>query len=182
MKRTGPSRHFPDDEEFKEAFLNKQLYNSLRSKRVAYILYQIEAAIRDRYDEVETALALQMTVEHILPQDWNTCWPLKDGRKVPEDRLPIDPEMAEDMRERSEAVQKTGNLTLLTGAGNSKNSNLPFEKKKTRLFNDSLLRLNREIALETDWDEERIDARAKKLFEIAVEIWPSVHSRDREFQ
>jgi len=180
VRRTGPSRFFPDNNLLEEHFLSSPLYKSLRSKRVAYILYQIEAAIRDRYDEVETDLAPQMTVEHILPQDWQTHWSLSDGRKVPEDGLPVDTDMAEDMRKRSEALNRIGNLTLLTNAANSRISNLPFENKKKQLFNSSLLKLNQEIARELEWNEQSIDARSKRLFEIAKVIWPSVHSRDDE--
>lgn len=177
-KKEGSSRSFPDDEEFKENFLNKPLYKTLRSKRVAYILYQIESAMRDKYDEVETDLAPKMTVEHILPQDWISHWPLRDGKKVQEDGLFVDRDMGDDMKIRDQALQGIGNLTLLTGAGNSKNSNLPFDKKKTLLFKGSMLKLNREIADASHWDEDSIAARAKRLFEFAVKIWPSVHSSD----
>ncbi|MCH1483404.1 MAG: HNH endonuclease family protein [Alphaproteobacteria bacterium] len=154
------------------------MYKTLRSKRVAYILYQIESAMRDKYDEVETDLAPKMTVEQILPQDWISHWPLRDGKKVQEDGLFVDRDMGDDMKIRDQALQGIGNLTLLTGAGNSKNSNLPFDKKKTLLFKGSMLKLNREIADASHWDEDSIAARAKRLFEFAVKIWPSVHSSD----
>ena len=178
VRRSGSSRRFPDNEEFRDSFLNQKLYETLRSKRVSYILYQFESELRDKYAEVEIDLVPQLTVEHILPQDWITHWPLGDGRKVPEDGLPVDTQMAEDMRERSDMLQRIGNLTLLTGAGNSKNSNLPFGNKKALLFSKSLLKLNQEIAGKFEWNENSIEARASTLFEIAIRVWPSVHGHD----
>jgi len=64
------------------------------------------------------------------------------------------------------------------GAGNSKNSNLPFETKKALLFSKSLLKLNQELASQSEWNETSIEARASGLFEIAIRVWPSVHSHD----
>ena len=64
------------------------------------------------------------------------------------------------------------------GAGNSKNSNLPFETKKALLFSKSLLKLNQELASQSEWTENSIEARASTLFDVAIRVWPSVHSHD----
>ena len=62
-----------------------------------------------------------------------------------------------------------GNLTI-TGY-NPELSNRPFSEKR-RLFQDSNLAMNKEIAEEVEWGPERIRSRAERLAARAIEIWP----------
>ena len=178
IRRTGDSRRFPDNDEFRKAFMEQDIYEVLISKRTAYILYQLEGQLRDKFDEVEKGLLPQLTVEHVLPLDWIVHWHLKDGRMAPSDGIPLDSDMAEDMRTRNAMLHKIGNLTLLTGASNSKLKNRPFSYKKDHIFKRSLLCLNRKIAAMDSWDETVINRRSKDLFDLATRIWPSVYAQD----
>ena len=66
-------------------------------------------------------------------------------------------------------VHTLGNLTL-TGY-NPELSDRPFQDKRTYLA-DSNIAMNRDIAEEADWGPEQIRARAERLAERAIEIWP----------
>jgi hypothetical protein len=62
-----------------------------------------------------------------------------------------------------------GNLTL-TGY-NSELSNGEFATKRSR-FSQSLVHLNRSIALVERWDDHAIQRRGEELSELAVKAWP----------
>ena len=69
-----------------------------------------------------------------------------------------------------------GNLTLVTGSLNSSLSNRPFSEKKSGLFQNSLLVLNREICEYDTWDIPKIADRTSDLFAYFCSIWPSAES------
>ena len=74
-------------------------------------------------------------------------------------------------RARDRAVQRLGNLTILSQALNSAESNLPWSKKKPELMSHSLLPINLKLGAEESWDEDRVAARALELFAHAEDIW-----------
>ena len=74
---------------------------------------------------------------------------------------------------RRDILQSIGNLTLVTGSLNSRLSNRPFSEKKARLFQNSLLVLNKEICENDSWDLPQIEQRATDLFDYFRSIWPS---------
>ncbi len=67
-------------------------------------------------------------------------------------------------------LHTTGNLTLT--AYNSKLGDSPFDSKKHLLDETSNLEMNRWIADQPKWTEERIRQRAELLAERALRIWP----------
>ena len=69
---------------------------------------------------------------------------------------------------RNEWIDKLGNLTL-TGY-NSELSDNDFEEKK-RLFIDSGLRLNKQIAEYAQWNEESIKNRSDNLIKVCLKRW-----------
>lgn len=77
---------------------------------------------------------------------------------------------------RRDVLQSIGNLTLVTGALNSRLSNRPFSEKKARLFQNSLLVLNREICEYDSWDYPQVHQRGRTLIESFRSIWPSAKS------
>ena len=77
---------------------------------------------------------------------------------------------------RRDILQSIGNLTLVTGSLNSSLSNRPFSEKTARLFQNSLLVLNREICENNCWDIPQIDQRATDLLDYFRSIWPSAES------
>ena len=75
--------------------------------------------------------------------------------------------------QRRAFLQSIGNLTLVTESLNSSLSNRPFSEKKMRLFQNSLLVLNREICEHDTWDVPQIIQRTGDLRDYFFSIWPS---------
>jgi uncharacterized protein with ParB-like and HNH nuclease domain/predicted transport protein len=144
-------RRFPGDEEFRREFETRDLYH-FRSR--SYWLRRIENHNRKERVPVE-----EYTIEHILPQnpELSAAWRAELGDDW------------ENVRERR--LHTLGNLTL-TGY-NPEYSDHSFERKKTLEggFAVSPLRLNEGLAQVQRWDEAAIDARAKRLSNLACTVW-----------
>lgn len=147
------SRRFPDDDEFCREIQRKDLYNY---RNCRYWLERIEN--HGRKERVEVT---EYTIEHILPQnpDLSSDW-------------------KKDLGPEWEQVQKSwlhtlGNLTL-TGY-NSEYSDKKFSDKRDMVggFKESPLRLNQGLGQLDIWNEETIKDRAKKLSNLALQVWPA---------
>lgn len=147
MSRSG-SGIFPRDEEFKNNFVNNDLYN--KSHGISkLILYSIE-----KYRHKEVVSIDDLSVEHIMPQTLTPEWNIELGFKSHEiHRLYKD---------------TIGNLTLTNY--NTEISNKNFIEKK-KYYRESNIKTTREIAENEHWKEEDILNRANKLFDIVKEIW-----------
>lgn len=151
-------RAFPNDDEFKTKFKNKEIYK-LRIRN--YILESLE---NRNHKEPINIINDGYTIEHIMPQNPNlsTEWRnmlgpnWKDIQKI--------------------LLHTIGNLTL-TGY-NSEMSDRPFKEKQTMKggFKESHLRLNDNLVDLSKWDEYEIHNRAELLSEQAIKIWtyPSI--------
>lgn len=147
MSRTG-SGIFPRDKEFKNNFINNNMYN--KSHRIAQlILYNIEKARHKEVVDMD-----HLTVEHIMPQTLTPEWSIMLGSNAYE---------THDMFKNT-----IGNLTLTNY--NSEISNKSFTEKK-KIYSDSNIKITREIASAEEWTREIIIQRAEKLFEYVKEIW-----------
>lgn len=170
-EQTGDSFRFPRDDELSSAIGSRRQYGSQNQRRLRHILEEFELAARSPFDE-NTSIPDDLTIEHVLPDEWPEFWPLTDGRKVPLDRVTgVDESMRAAIAERDRTKHVLGNLTLVTGANNPSLGKLAFSKKRERL-QSSLLKLNQEIARETHWDEEAIALRSARLSTLALNIWP----------
>jgi hypothetical protein len=105
-------------------------------------------------------------IEHIMPQAWETHWPLPDD-------LTAD--------ERKASIQGIGNLTLVSKKLNPSLSNAPWfdidaEKlgKRSGLNANTMLMINRKLLddCKQGWSNKAIGARAEQLFVDAKDIWP----------
>jgi uncharacterized protein with ParB-like and HNH nuclease domain/predicted transport protein len=144
-------RRFPNDEEFKRELSVRDLYNFPRR---SYWLRRLE-----NHGRKERVPVNEYTMEHILPQNENLSakW-----------RAALGPEW---QRVQDTWLHTLGNLTL-TGY-NAEYSDRPFSDKRDMPggFRESPLRLNEGLgALET-WDEAAIQARARRLAELATKVW-----------
>lgn len=142
-------KRFPDDNEFKEKLLFKDIYN-LNNRN--YILGRLE-----NYNHKEHLNVEDFTIEHIMPQTPNDDWRRDLG------------ENWEDVYEKY--IHTIGNLTL-TGY-NSELSNKSFIEKRDREggFKDSHLRLNHYLTDKNTWNEELILERAEELINLSCNIW-----------
>lgn len=173
------SSRFPIDLEFNSSWINRPMYGSrLNPQRVRAVLEALEREKRQKFHETD-ALSNFLSVEHILPRDWEETWPLPDG-EFPTSHENIqaiytieesDTRIGQIVR-RNRLLNTFGNLTLLTRPLNSSVSNGPFSTKRQAMSDHSLLVLNREITSEVEWDEDKIETRSRSLFEVAKRLWP----------
>lgn len=143
---------FPSDIKFRENLENKDLYITLRNDTCRYMLDKIE---RNRSKEVPDIY--NATIEHIMPQTLSSDW--KDYLKKYGD-LNYD--------NHEQIIHKLGNLTLTKE--NSILSNNLFENKKTN-YKFSNYSYTRELSKYNKWTSKEIQARSKKLSEVATKIW-----------
>ncbi|WP_338586365.1 DUF262 domain-containing HNH endonuclease family protein [Clostridium baratii] len=151
------SQRIPDDTEFKRNFFENNIYN-WKSKNKLYLLERLENYNNTEKVDIERLVDQnELTIEHIMPQNLTPNWieMLGDNYKEIHEKY----------------LHTIGNLTL-TGY-NSQMSNRPFQDKKNieNGFNNSRLKLNKYIASVEKWDEEEINKRTERLFDIAKEIW-----------
>lgn len=168
--QTAESAYWPDDVQLRENLKTLRFYSVLPTKRIRMVLEALEDHKRG-IGRASSGAAEQrcprgtLTIEHIMPQKWETHWPLNAGE-------------AEENRRRS--VQMLGNLTLLTVKLNARVSNGPWlpvgenPGKRAALHGQSSLLLNSEIEniAAEQWSEEAIRVRTDDLISRILEIWP----------
>ncbi|WRA84538.1 DUF262 and DUF1524 domain-containing protein [Helicobacter pylori] len=148
------NQKFPNDFEFKDSFITKELYgrNKTKKKKTKYFLERLE-----NFDTKEPVNTQECTIEHIMPQTLNLEW---------------ERDLGENFQAIHEKYLNTiGNLTL-TGY-NEKYSNNSFQKKRDmeKGFKQSPLRLNQSLRDLEVFGEEQIKKRANVLADWALKIW-----------
>lgn len=168
----GDSVRFPSDQELEESILNLPLYKSLQQYKIRAVLEAIDQALGDSKSE-KLDLPKDLTIEHVMPVNWELNWPIPDGYDSdPDAKLAF-------TQQRSRLVHTLGNLTLITGSLNPSLSNAGWQAKRPELAKYSKLNLNRYFhpVHEGDdplaeWSEDTIRERGRALFKAAVSIWP----------
>jgi hypothetical protein len=155
------SDRWPEDEEVKQAWLNNPLYRGLVRKRTRMLLEALEHALRTGKTERLT-IDEKLTVEHLMPQDWEKHWPLPEARNSDDDLQGA----------RDCLIHTLGNLTLLTKKLNPSVSNGPWEKKRAQITKHSILRLNNVLVEQEEWNERLIRKRGESLLKLFKDVWP----------
>lgn len=178
----GDSTLWPDDELFKQAWLNKPVYDYLKNRKVLPILMRIEKKLLSSSQENITINGA-LSIEHVLPQTYKEeDYPLPTCAE--EDFIKKDEQIAKNKEIRWNLLNSFGNLTLLTQTLNSSVSNGPFhsytnakgvfvEGKRRAISGQSLLKMNSYFQKMTnvDWNEEQILIRGNQLFTMAIKLW-----------
>lgn len=162
----GDSSIWPDDQNFKNAWLSRPVYRQLGS-RTRLVMEAIDLQLRTSKQEGSYGNLSQLTLEHIMPQGWQEHYSQPDSL-TSEEKVKFD-------AHRENMIHTFGNLTLLTIALNASVSNGPFLKKHSEITKQSELRLNADLLNlpePLEWDENAILKRGQKLFDIASQIWP----------
>lgn len=155
---------WPTDDDVRAAFINNRFYNSFTQERIRLVLGAIDQQLQSENPRTEPASFDydRLQIEHILPQSWQAHWPIND----------LDPAQHElAVQQRSSALQRIGNLTLVTSHFNQGVSNLSWEVKRAELALQSGLQLNKPIAASEQWDESAIGHRAEQLATTACRVW-----------
>lgn len=159
---------WPNDDEWRRGWLGRDQYKGPRQPRLRYIFEAIEQAKRTSLNE-EIEIKSALTIEHIMPQQWRQNWPIY-GRP-PVDADGADPAYLARQVARDSAINKLGNLTLLTHSLNASVSNGAYPVKMPAVRSHSSLALNRELNSFDHWDEVAIAERGAALFDVARKLW-----------
>jgi hypothetical protein len=151
------SAAWPGDEALTKVLTTRQLYGWVNQRRIVMVLAAVELELR-KSNKVEDIYSLpaNLTIEHVMPQQWREHWPIDGG----------------DEDTRDAKVQLLGNLTMTSGPLNSSLSNAPWSTKRPALVKHSLLLLNQEITTHDDWNEQTTDARGAWLSQLICQLWP----------
>lgn len=165
LKKDGPSVDWPNDKEFSRAWLEEPVYQTMKATKCRMVLYAIERKMLSPTPDAIT-IAENLTVEHVLPQEWEPTWP-----------KPHESETQQSLEEtaierRYRLLHSLGNLTLLTSPLNSLVSNGHYDKKLPEIAEQSGLQLNKHFQKTQNWDEGEIQERGRILLEDAKKIWP----------
>ncbi len=148
---TGGQR-FPNDFEFKDSFITKELYDKKKPGKTKNFLERLE-----NFDTKEPVNTEKCNTEHIMPQTLNLEW---------------ERDLGENFKAIHEKYLHTiGNLTL-TGY-NSEYSNKSFQEKRDMEngFKQSSLKLNQSLKDLEVFGEKEIKKRANDLTDWALKIW-----------
>jgi hypothetical protein len=161
LAETSETSRWPDDDEFRKAWLSIPVYKAITRPRLRMLLEALEAATRSDLSE-DIVLRGSLSVEHLMPQSWETGnWPLPGGAGA-----------FEATSRRESLLHTFGNLTLLTQKLNTIQSNRAWTEKLALIRQHGALALNRQLQDVELWDEEAIEMRSLAMFEKALRIWP----------
>ena len=171
--RTGDSGQWPTDEQFLEGWMTTQIHDTMSRDSIIHLLLHLNSEMSTgKNEKVETTY---LTVEHLMPYQWEEYWPLPDGSKgMTYSELYGAEEgnkRAEATKFRNSKVQTIGNLTIISGPLNSAIQNRSWNIKKAELQKHSLLAINRMLWGLDEWNEVTIENRSKELFGLAKRIW-----------
>jgi len=142
-------KRFPNDEEFKTALLERNMY-TIRISKYFYVKLENE-------DNKEPIPYVGYTTEHILPQNKN----MRDEWKVA---------LGENYAEvQAKYLNTLGNLTLTRY--NSEMGDKPFSEKLEVYKESAMHNLNKYVVQQTSWNERTIVERAKQLSACACKVW-----------
>ena len=166
-EQTANSREWPSDETVAASLETSPLYRLLTRGRLRLVLEGIESKLRSPKAE-QPDVPKKLTIEHLMPVGWGEGkWPLPDG---------IDSVAGREIRNR--LVHTIGNLTLVNQRLNSSMSNDSWESKRVELLEHSVMTLNSELIATSQWSEDSISARSRRMSQLIAKCWPGPDSTE----
>ncbi|MEP7738882.1 DUF262 domain-containing protein [Nocardioides sp. 31GB23] len=156
---TAASTYWPGDDEIRTLLATENAYRRFPRARLRMLLEAVEDHLRGRYDYPPVPRR-GYHIEHVLPQKWETHWPVDGG---------LEPEL-----DRAAHVHRLGNLTLLTKGLNSSASNGAWQGKREKVAKHDVFLLNRTFhdSETSTWDESHIDRRSHRMIDELLATWP----------
>ncbi len=139
---------YPSDEEFLNAFVTKSMPSRRSLKKTRYLLSTIETHVSGGHPPAEN-----LTLEHVLPAKPDTSWQEYFGLET-----------------YNEAIDRLGNMALLSESENQDAGQKDFEQKK-RILGDSNISINREFAEYERWDIDSLNRHQRWLARQATAVW-----------
>ncbi|MBL4872222.1 MAG: HNH endonuclease [Rhodobacteraceae bacterium] len=102
---------WPNDDEFRHQWLERDQYKPARQPRLRHIFEAIERRNRSNLNE-DIEIKSTLTIEHIMPQKWQESWPVEAEQRQQDEGTHNGLSPNEILR--SNSINKMGNLTLLT--------------------------------------------------------------------
>jgi hypothetical protein len=163
----GEISRWPDDAEFGHFLRTRELYGTVSQPRLVMALAAVEASLYSNKTDVP-GVARTLSLEHLMPQEWETHWPVRDP-----DSHALEGEALEQASTvRSAHLHRLGNLTIVTHPLNASLSNSGWTTKRAELNKHSRLLLNARLAQRPIWDEQAIDEHGAWLAQRLMTIWP----------
>lgn len=157
---------WPGDEEVRERLEHKEVYNYISRDKLRMLLEAVERDVRDPSKTEPIHVPAGLSIEHALPQEWESHWPVDVNA----------PDLEAATEARSAHVHRLGNLTLVTQPLNSSLSNAPWDQKRAELKKRSVLLLNQHLCDEGSWTEDDIDLRGRDFADRIIRTWPGAQS------
>lgn len=155
---------WPADEDVATAFATNKFYDAFTQERIRLVLGAIDKQLQTENPRTESAEVdyESLQIEHIMPQSWQTHWPLD---------APDSAQLELAAQHRRAAIQRIGNLTLVTPRFNQGVSNFGWDAKRPEFSLQSILQLNKGVSASDQWDETAIQLRSEKLAATACRVW-----------
>lgn len=174
LSQGGELSLWPDDASFHEAWLHKPLYGPLNNPKLVHIYLGLNKTFMSKKNE-SVVVGNTLTIEHIMPREWASNWPLPDGSKGMDcgelfNAAEDDPRLI-GTQNCSRVIDTLGNLTVLSSSLNTAQSNYAWGKKRAEMMKHSLLPINQNLFGLDLWNEATILDRGEELFKEAIGIW-----------
>jgi Protein of unknown function DUF262/Protein of unknown function (DUF1524) len=158
----GQISRWPTDDELTHYLTTRPMYGNVAGPRLVMALAAVEHSLYTAKVDLPT-VPDNLSLEHVMPQCWETHWP-----------LPADSDLAEARQQRQDRLHRLGNLTLTAVPLNAAMSNDSWPAKQAALNEASKLLLNVELITRygDTFDEAAIDERGRLLAGRICTIWP----------
>ncbi|ELI8237245.1 DUF262 domain-containing protein [Yersinia enterocolitica] len=183
----GEAARWPTDSEFLNACTTARLYpGRLDAQKIRSMLTELEGELRRQVKTEEPVVPnlSSLDIDHLMPQNWFSHWPLEDGHTVTDsDATAVNQivlagaELTPEQQlvwKRQQAIATLGNLTLLNLSVNRSVQHSAFLRKRDVLITHTSLRLNIPLIVLDKWDEDKIFSRGELLGNAAIRVWSKV--------
>lgn len=151
-----------------DADLDNNMFYDHTNAQSRGILYLLETGLRIPSKVTTSVLPLDSyDLEHIMPTEWTTYWPLKKGEDT-----------QERIADRKKHIGYLGNKTLLAKGLNKSIKNNSFDVKKNGTpkvpgYNKYAVGLETfDFTKYNDWSEKTIEQRHNELLKQIKTVWP----------